>query len=68
MSLSFPRLRDVMPSNYNLFYDGSWHLPLAQTRRAPINPSTGEVVIQVGQANTADVDAAVKAAQTAFLS
>jgi betaine-aldehyde dehydrogenase len=57
-----------MPSNHDLFYGGSWHLPLAQTRRDTINPSTGEVIVRVGQANVADVDAAVKAAQTAFLS
>lgn len=51
---------------YGLFIDGKWMEPSAKEWIETISPATGEVLSQIADANEADVDLAVKAAQKAF--
>ena len=55
----------VLPSNRDLYYDGSWHQP-AGGYLDTFNPATGENLGRCADANAADVDAAVRAAHRAF--
>lgn len=51
---------------YDLFIDGKWQKPVSKKYRATINPATEEKLSEVADANAADVDKAVKAAQHAY--
>ena len=60
-SVSRPR---VAPGR--LFIDGTWREATSGGRTDVLDPSTGEVVTTVAEADAADVDAAVRAAREAF--
>lgn len=62
VSLSFP-----LPAHRDLFYGGLWHAP--EGGYAPtLNPATQDELGMAANANTNDVDRAVKAAHQAFQS
>lgn len=49
-----------------LYIDGGWHAPAAGGTRLSVDPSTGQPLFRVAEADAADVDAAVAAARRAF--
>ncbi|XP_047217894.1 aldehyde dehydrogenase, mitochondrial-like isoform X2 [Girardinichthys multiradiatus] len=51
---------------HKLFINNEWQDAVSGKTFSTINPSTGEVICQVAEADKADVDKAVKAAQNAF--
>ncbi len=51
---------------YDLFINGEWQKPLSKKYFDTINPATEEKLSEVAEANTADVDKAVKAARNAY--
>lgn len=52
--------------SYDLFIAGKWVAPKSKKYFKTINPATEKVLAEVAHANQADVDAAVKAARTAY--
>ena len=56
----------VLPKHRDLYYGGKWHAPRGGYEET-WNPATGESLGMAPNANTADVDAAVKAAHAGFL-
>ena len=56
----------VLPKHLDLYYGGEWHAP-AGGYVATVNPATQQVLALAAEANAADVDAAVQAAQKGFL-
>ena len=63
MSSSNPTL--VLPQHRDLYYGGAWHRPHGGYLDT-FNPATGESLGPAAEANSADVDAAVRAAQKGF--
>ena len=63
MSTDHPTL--VLPQHRDLYYGGAWHRPLGGYLDT-FNPATGESLGPAAEANSADVDAAVRAAQQGF--
>jgi betaine-aldehyde dehydrogenase len=63
MSTSHPTL--VLPQHRDLYYGGAWHRPQGGYLDT-FNPATGESLGPAAEANSADVDAAVRAAQQGF--
>ena len=63
MSTSHPTL--VLPQHRDLYYGGAWHRPQGGYLDT-FNPATGESLGPAAEANSADVDAAVRAAQKGF--
>jgi betaine-aldehyde dehydrogenase len=59
-----PELR--LPKSRDLYYGGEWHESAGGLRTSIENPGTGEILAQVTHATTADLDAAVAAAQRGF--
>jgi betaine-aldehyde dehydrogenase len=59
-----PALR--LPQAHDLYYGGDWHKSAGGLRTSVENPGTGEILAQVTQATTGDLDAAVAAAQQGF--
>jgi aldehyde dehydrogenase (NAD+) len=53
-------------SQYDLFINGKFEKPLSKKYFASINPATEEKLSMIAEANTADVNKAVKAARTAY--
>jgi aldehyde dehydrogenase (NAD+) len=53
-------------SNQKLFINGIWVNSISGKTFATLNPSTGQEICQVAEADSADVDLAVKAARKAF--
>ncbi|MEI7853815.1 MAG: aldehyde dehydrogenase family protein [Planctomycetota bacterium] len=53
-------------SNQKLFINGKWVNSTSGKTFATLNPSTGQEICQVAEADSADVDLAVKAARKAF--
>jgi aldehyde dehydrogenase (NAD+) len=51
---------------FSLFINGTWQAPAAGGYFDTLDPSTGEKLASVGQGGGADIDAAVRAARTAF--
>ncbi|MBS1920469.1 MAG: aldehyde dehydrogenase family protein [Bacteroidetes bacterium] len=51
---------------YDLFINGEWVKPASNKYFDTINPANEEKISQVSEANTADVDKAVKAARNAY--
>jgi aldehyde dehydrogenase (NAD+) len=51
---------------YELFINGEWKKPSSNQYFDTINPATGDVIAQVAEANSKDVDAAFAAADKAF--
>jgi betaine-aldehyde dehydrogenase len=68
MAAILPSLDAAMPTHYNLFYNGDWHAPRQKQYKETYNPGNGQVIQPIAQADETDVDAAVEAAHTAFLS
>ena len=66
-----PALEDAAPAltwiqehqPFGLFINNQWTPPASGQYLESINPATGKVLAQVASANSADVDAAVEAAQ-----
>ncbi|MGA8706514.1 MAG: aldehyde dehydrogenase family protein [Steroidobacteraceae bacterium] len=56
----------ALPKHRSLYYGGAWHEPLGGYQDT-LNPATGESLGPSAQANAADVDAAVRAAHSAYL-
>jgi betaine-aldehyde dehydrogenase len=56
----------ILPSHRALFYGGDWHEPQSGRYAETVNPAYDEVLCSVAGAGTADVGAAVEAAQAAF--
>jgi aldehyde dehydrogenase (NAD+) len=52
----------------NFYINGQWHTPENRETLAVINPANEQVAGQISMGTKADVDAAVKAAQAAFVS
>ena len=63
MSTHTPTL--VLPQHRDLYYGGAWHRPQGGYLDT-FNPATGESLGSAAEANSADVDAAVRAAQQGF--
>ena len=63
MSTHHPTL--VLPQHRDLYYGGAWHRPQGGYLDT-FNPATGESLGPAAEANSADVDAAVRAAQQGF--
>ena len=59
-------VKRVLPTHFDLYYGGQWHRP-AGGYAPTLNPSNQRVLAEAAEANTADVDAAVRAAQQGFL-
>lgn len=59
-------IQAALPANRNLFYAGGWRKPAAGTTGETFNPATGASLGAYAIADTADVDAAVRAAQGGF--
>jgi betaine-aldehyde dehydrogenase len=55
-----------LPEHRGAFYGGAWHPPTSGRTVDAINPSTGQSLGAVAECGTADIDAAVSAAKTAF--
>jgi len=55
-----------LKDQYDLFINGKWTKPKSGKYFKTINPSNEKVIAQVAEANEADVDAAVSAAEKAF--
>jgi betaine-aldehyde dehydrogenase len=55
----------VLPQKRDLYYGGAWHRPQGGYLDT-FNPATGESLGPAAEANSADVDAAVRAAQQGF--
>lgn len=60
------RVAQVLPRERGLFWGGQWHTPPDAQSFQTFNPSTGELLAEVLAAGTAEVDSAVKAAESAF--
>lgn len=56
----------TIKSQYDLFINGKWTKPNSGKCFGTINPANEEKLSEVADANTADVDKAVKAARTAY--
>jgi betaine-aldehyde dehydrogenase len=56
----------ALPQHRDLYYGGAWHVP-AGGYQDTLDPSTGRVLAACAEANAQDVDAAVAAADAAFV-
>jgi betaine-aldehyde dehydrogenase len=56
----------ALPRHRSLYYGGAWHEPLGGYQDT-LNPATGESLGPSAQANSADVESAVRAAHAAYL-
>ena len=63
-----PEAKDqaTIRDRYDLFIGGDWCVPNSGQYFATTNPATEEALAEVGFANSADVDAAVRAARKAY--
>ena len=52
--------------HHNLYINGEWRAPLAEQYRPTIDPSTGETLGMIAQADIEDTRLAIKAARDAF--
>src|SRR5512139_3207275 len=51
---------------HNLYINGQWRTPLAEQYRPTVDPSTGEQLAMIAQADIEDTRLAIQAARTAF--
>src|SRR5271156_247712 len=65
-TLPTPAEPHVAPSATRLLINGRWVASESGKTFATVNPSTGEEICQVAEADAADVDKAVRAARAAF--
>lgn len=61
-----PKVTEFLKSPIGLFIDGAYKPSVSSKTFDVLNPATEEVIAQVSEAQVADVDAAVQAAQKAF--
>ncbi|MFZ1369014.1 MAG: aldehyde dehydrogenase family protein [Ferruginibacter sp.] len=77
LKLKFDSARNLAPApeskraakidpRYDLFINGKFEKPVSKKYFATINPATEEKLSMIAEANTADVNNAVKAARTAY--
>ncbi|MEO6490632.1 MAG: aldehyde dehydrogenase family protein [Ferruginibacter sp.] len=77
IKLKFDSARNLAPApesksgakinpRYDLFINGKFEKPLSKKYFDTINPATEEKLSEIAEANTADVDRAVKAARSAY--
>ena len=77
LKLKFDSARNLAPApesksaakidaQYDLFINGKFEKPLSKKHFATINPATEEKLSMIAEANTADVNKAVKAARNAY--
>lgn len=77
IKLKFDSARNLAPAlesksaakidaQYDLFINGKFEKPISKKYFASINPATEEKLSMIAEANTADVNKAVKAARTAY--
>ncbi len=77
IKLKFDSARNLAPAlesksaakideQYDLFINGKFEKPMSKKYFAAINPATEEKLSMIAEANTADVNKAVKAARTAY--
>jgi aldehyde dehydrogenase (NAD+) len=64
--LPTPVTNEITPSVTKLLINGRWVASESGKTFATVNPSTGEEICQVGEADAADVEKAVRAARAAF--
>jgi betaine-aldehyde dehydrogenase len=64
--MSSSQTASALPRRYQLFIDGQWVDAESGKTFATPNPSTGETLAEVAEADKADVDKAVAAARRAF--
>jgi aldehyde dehydrogenase (NAD+) len=64
--LPTPAKDEITPSVTKLLINGRWVSSESGKTFATVNPSTGEEICQVAEANAADVEKAVRAARAAF--
>src|SRR5579885_636272 len=57
---------DRYKRQFELFIGGSWQAPAEKEYFDTLDPSTGEKLASVAQGSAADIDAAVKAARSAY--
>ena len=51
---------------YNLYINGQWRAPVAEQYRPTADPSTGEELAMIAQADIEDTRLAIQAAREAF--
>ncbi|NJN83800.1 MAG: aldehyde dehydrogenase family protein [Caldilineaceae bacterium] len=51
---------------YNLYINGQWRAPEGEQYRPAIDPSNGDLLAQIAQADICDTEIAIQAARTAF--
>ena len=56
----------VLPSEHGLYYGGSWHDALDGRTVGVASPATGKLLCTIADGGTADVEAAIAAAQAGF--
>ena len=66
LSLPTPAKDEITPSVTKLLINGRWVPSESGKTFATVNPSTGEEICQVAEADAADVEKAVRAARAAF--
>jgi betaine-aldehyde dehydrogenase len=59
-------ITSVLPEHRDLYYNGSWHVPLSKRYDETIDPANGRPIASVAHAGAEDVDAAISAAHAAF--
>lgn len=62
----FPRIQPFLAGEHKLLIGGRWVGPASGETFSVVNPATGEVIAEVASGGSQDIDAAVKAARTAF--
>src|SRR5580698_118358 len=65
-TLPMPTEKQTAPTATKLLINNRWVPSESGKTFATVNPSTGEEICQVAEADAADVEKAVKAARTAF--
>lgn len=55
-----------IPARHELYIGGKWTAPTAGRYFPSVNPATGKVLSEIADADASDVDAAVRAARTAY--
>ena len=60
------KVHATIKRQYDLFINGEWQKPSSGKYFDTINPANEEKLSEVAEANTADVDKAVKAARNAY--
>lgn len=62
----FPNIQPFLAGEHKLLIGGRWVGPASGETFSVFNPATGELIAEVASGGSQDIDAAVKAARTAF--